>query len=123
MSWDWIFLLSVITMFLVVVFLLLLYSPSRVVSEYRFEGLLWCVDRKSHWRPCCEECLSPYTFRPVDRSREGIQYYELICPVCGRSFLGRAFTLQDLMELEGKLTAALKRPWVRVPHLKRLSHR
>ena len=82
MSWDWLFLLAAIAMFVVVVLLLYIRSPARAVLEYRFEGLLWFVRAGSYWGPSCEDCLTQYMLRAMFQSAEGVQFYELFCPVC-----------------------------------------
>ncbi|MFQ5663233.1 MAG: hypothetical protein ACE5HL_05345 [Terriglobia bacterium] len=102
--WSWILFLGVVSLSL----LIALRAVKGRVQEYRQGGLLWCANKMSCWGPCCEACLIEYTLRPTCRSPEGVQYYELTCPLCHTPLASRAFTLQALLEAREQLAIDLR---------------
>ncbi len=104
--WDWM-------LFVAAVFLCMLIVLRSLVRQrakpYRFGGLLWFANSKSYWGPSCEDCLVQYLLFPAFQSSDGVQYYELICPICHKPFPGVAFTLQALLSMDQQFGEHLKK--------------
>lgn len=103
--WGWIFSLALVSLCL----LITLRVFKRRRQEYRYGGLLWLANKMSYWGPCCEACRIHSALRPTYRSSAGVQYYELVCPLCHATLTDRTFTLQALLEAKEQLATDLKR--------------
>jgi len=95
---------------LVVLLILVLLRPTERRRAYRFGGLLWLVGTGSYSGPCCKSCQVQYSLLPVFHSPEGPAYYELYCVFCRKPFPGRAFTVQELLDMDKQVGARLKSP-------------
>lgn len=109
-SVDLLALFAIIALPLVVILLLVLLRPTERIRAYRFGGLLWLVGTVSYRGPCCKSCQIQYSLLPVFRSPEGTAYYELYCLFCQKPFPGRAFTVQELLDIDKQVGARLKSP-------------
>lgn len=115
MPTEWVLLILLLAVLVAIALLLFFRSPSRLVSKQLWAGLVWFYDANGYWGPCCESCQIQYTMRRVFRSPDGLEYYELVCPVCFDSRADRAFTLQALIRLDQEMATLLKRHRAGVP--------
>lgn len=81
---------------------------ARRPQKVRLFGLTWLVGVSGYRGPCCKKCATQLYLVPRLRSAEGLAYYQPICPICGESPRGMAFTLDALLEMDSRVAQELR---------------
>lgn len=81
-------------------------SPPETVPAVLVEGTSWFLEKGELVGPGCDVCRIRLMARPVTSTPEGLARYELCCPACGKVPVRRAFSLQELLDLDRQATEA-----------------